>query len=184
MVRPFVDSVYSGGLCNGATMDPKLTDTDEFIIVGVRAVLQPDAEAFASVWREKFLPRQEDLPMIGGYYCVFNPLPRDPKKRWEFVAGRKTDSLEDIPTGMVGWIVPSGTYASAGADGLANLRQSCDAITTFWLPDSGYRRVSSPMFASCAANPVAPGTVWQVGIPVETPETLAQIESWLGERAT
>lgn len=164
-------------------MNPKLTETDEFIVVGVRAVLEPDAGAFASVWREKFLPRQDELPATGGYYCVFNPLPHDPRKRWEFVAGRKTDSLENIPTGMVGWIVPSGTYACAEAAGIAALRQSCDDIVTSWLPHSGYRRVSSPMFASCDADPAGPDTAWQVGVPVETPEALAQIETWLGEGA-
>lgn len=163
-------------------MTPELIDREEFIVIGIRAVLESVESADNAVWKEEFLPRRDELRAEDHrYYAVFNPLSSDKDRmRYEYVAGVASDSLENIPIGMVGWVIPSGTYAEARVVGMRDIRQTCRDIVAEWLPDSGYAMIESPIFAyTDNMQPDAPDAVWKVNIPVATPESLEQLEKWL-----
>lgn len=163
-------------------MTPEIVNRDEFIVVGIRTVLEMGAHTTGTLWKDKFLPRHSEL--VGAdhcYYGVFNTLPDDQKGgRYEYVGGVVTNSLENIPVGMVGWVIPAGNYAEAEAIGLTGITQVCRDIITDWLPDSGYKMLANPMFAyTTSPHPDSSEAVWKVNIPIETPEVLAQLEKWL-----
>lgn len=163
-------------------MTPEIIARDEFIVVGIRTVLDLSEDTAGELWKDKFLPRRAELG-AGKSRCfgVFSVLSDDEiDGRCEYVAGAATDSLEDIPVGMVGWVVPAGTYAEAEACGLGCISPTCREVIADWLPDSGYKLVSGPMFAyTDAARPDVEDALWKVNIPIETPEILAQLENLL-----
>lgn len=161
-------------------MQPEIITRDEFIVVGVRTVFEMGAQSTGTLWKEMFLPRHAELQGAEHcYYGVFNALPDDKKGGlFEYVAG-VVSTLENIPFGMVGWVIPEGTYARTTATGLGGIGQVCRDVITDWLPDSGYKMVASPMFASTRdKHPDSPDAVWEVNIPVETPEALEALKKW------
>ncbi|MCC8166833.1 MAG: GyrI-like domain-containing protein [Planctomycetes bacterium] len=172
-------------------MSPEIITRDEFIVMGIRSVLDDNAENTGTLWKDKFLPRHNELDGADRrYYGVFSLLSGSPEPafsaggdsddmRVEYVAG-VVGSLENIPLGMVSWVIPAGTYAEMEATGLAGIRVACRNLIADWLPDSGYRMVSSPLFAyTDSEHPDSEQAVWKVNIPVETPEELARLEKWM-----
>lgn len=164
-------------------MTPEIIDRDEFIVVGIRTVLDRDALNTGTLWKDKFLPRHGELEGADRrYYAVFNELSNDQREsgRYEYVAGVVTNSLENIPLGMVGWMIPASKFAEAEAVGLAGINRVCREVIADWLPDSGYEMMHSPMFAYTSdPHPDGEQAVWKVNVPIETPEVLAELESWL-----
>lgn len=161
-------------------MTPEIVDREEFVVVGVRAVLAVDAGAVTALWREQFFPRRGEVNGEDGkYYGVFNFTPEEGKPpRCEYVAG-VLRSIDSIPEGMVGWIIPSGKYARIRATGLAAIPGACRDLLAEWLPDSGFRKMDSPIFTSTAAGEAdAPGAEWEINIPIETPEELEKLKQW------
>ncbi len=161
-------------------MTPEIIDRDEFIVVGIRAVLEIGTRATDTLWRDRFLPRHNEIKGADHkYYNVFNALPGDTKgTRFECVAG-VVGSLEDIPEGMVGWIIPHGKYAQVKTLGLAGISTACRDLLADWLVDSGFKWVDSPVFAYTEdKQPDSPGAEWIVNIPVETPEEIEQLKKW------
>lgn len=162
-------------------MTPDIIAREEFIVIGVRSVLDLYAPDVDVLWREKLLPRRQEMRSVTPeYYGVFNLLESVDECRVEYVAGVVVDSLENIPLGMVSWVVPSATYAEISASGLPGAATACRELITEWLPDSGYQRAASPMFAYTAdARPDSPGAVWKINIPVETPGSITQVRRWM-----
>ncbi len=161
-------------------MSPEIIDRDEFIVVGIRTVIEMGTETPGTLWKDQFLPRHNEISGADSlYYSVFNALP-DAKKRgrFEYVAG-VVGTLENIPEGMVGWIIPVGRYARIQAAGLEGMAAACRGLITDWLPDSGYRRVESPIFA-CTGDrqPDSPEALWTVHVPIETPEEIEALRKW------
>lgn len=161
-------------------MTPEIINKDEFIVVGIRTVLEMGAQNTGTLWKNQFLPRHGEIEGADHmYYGVFNDLPDEDKPgRFEYVAG-VVGSLEHIPEGMVGWIIPNGKYAQIQASGLTGISQACRELLTDWLPDSGFKRMDSPMFA-CTRDkqPDSPDAVWVINVPIETPEEIEQLKKW------
>ncbi len=161
-------------------MEPEITDRDEFIVVGVRAVMDVDAGAVSALWSSQFQPRRGDVGGSGGkYYGVFQLIPANGKpSRCEYVAGVE-GGLDGIPEGMVGWVVPSGKYARIKAKGLAAIPGAYRDLMAEWLPGSGFKLVDSPIFTSTAAElPAGSDAEWEIHIPVETPEEADILKRW------
>lgn len=164
-------------------MNPEIVERDEFIVVGIRTVLDIDATDTGNLWRDEFLPRRHELKKADNrYYGVFNIIlpPNESKdSRFEYVAG-VIGSLESIPNGMVGWLIPAGTYAQVEAVGVAGINKTCRDLIADWLPDSGYSLTQSAMYAYTEdEHPDSPTAVWKVNVPVETPEVLEELKKWL-----
>lgn len=180
MIRPWYGPAHRTEREKGMT--PAIVDKPEFIVAGIRTVLELGDVGVGSLWRDKLVPRHGEIAAVDSrYYAVFNPLVAPDDNRFEYVAGMAVVSLENIPVGMVGWVVPFGTYAETRATGMADLAKVCRSFIADWLPDSGYKLAASPIFAfTDSAKPDAEGTVWTVCIPIETPEEFARFETWLG----
>lgn len=161
-------------------MNPEILDRDEFIVVGVRKVLEAGPQTVGALWKDQILPRRNEVNSADKrYYCVFSiPPSEDKRERYEYVAGA-IGSLESIPTGMVGWPIPSGKYAQTIAVGLEGIAPTCRNLVTDWLPDSGYSMTQGVIFAyTDDENPESPSAKWKVNIPVETPEVLEELMKW------
>jgi Uncharacterized protein conserved in bacteria len=163
-------------------MTPEIIVRDEFIVVGIRTVLETN-DSVGALWSEHFLPRRSEIKNVEkAYYAVFNALSDDSCGRYEYVAGVVTNSLEDIPDGMVGWVIPSGKYAEITASGLQSIARICRGVLTDWLPDSGFQQVAGPYFAYTEnERPDAPDAIWKINVPIETPEVLAEMKTWLSD---
>ena len=161
-------------------MTPEIIARDEFIVVGIRTVLDIHAETTGALWKNDFLPRHGEIGNADAiYYGVFDSLPGGEKGgRCEYVAGVVSD-LEHIPTGMVGWVIPGGSYAEAEATGLTGIVRACRELIADRLPDSGYQMLASPMVAyTTHPQPDSPEAVWKINIPVATPEELEKMRKW------
>ncbi len=161
-------------------MTPEIIDRDEFIVVGVRAVLEIGERAALALWKEHFAPRKGEIENADRkYYGVFNFLPGEGKPgRCEYVAGVER-SLDGMPEGMVGWVIPSGKYARLRTLGLPGISGACRDLIAEWLPDSGFKRMDSPIFSCTMADcPDAPDAEWEVYVPIETPEELENLKQW------
>ncbi|MDR1744154.1 MAG: GyrI-like domain-containing protein [Planctomycetota bacterium] len=162
-------------------MTPEIVDRDEFIVVGVRAVLEVGALATGALWREQFFPRKGEVAGVDRkYYGVFNfPSGAGGKPgRCEYVAG-VARSLDSMPEGMVGWVIPSGKYARIHAAGLPGISPACRDLIAEWLPDSGFKRTDSPIVTCTAAEvPDSAGAEWEIYVPVETPEEVEYLKKW------
>lgn len=162
-------------------MTPDIITREEFLVIGIRSVLDLYADDVDALWREKLLPRRAEMHGITpAYYSVFNLLESAGECRVEYVAGVAADSLEAIPLGMVSWVVPTATYAEVAASGLPGVAEACRELITEWLPDSGYQRTASPMFAYTEdARPDSPQALWKINIPIETPGSITQVRRWM-----
>ena len=162
-------------------MTPQIVARDEFIVVGLRALLEKTALTTGTLWKDGFLPRHREIKGRGPerYYGVFSALPDGSHpERYEYVAGVESD-LEHIPEGMVGWIIPDGEYAEVEAVGLTGIGDACRDILGGWMPGSGYHIVQSPMFAyTTDPHPDSPEAVWKVNVPVATSEELEKLKKW------
>ncbi len=161
-------------------MTPEIVDRDEIIVVGIRAVLEIGAHAAIALWKEQFAPRKGEVKRVdSNYYGVFNILPGESKTgRCEYVAG-VASSLENIPEGMVGWVIPSGKYARLRTLGLPGISGACRDMITEWLPDSGFKRMDSPIFTCTGADcPESPEMEWDIYVPIETPEEVENLKQW------
>ena len=160
-------------------MTPEIIDRDEFIVVGVRGVQEKGAQTADTLWKDQFLPRHNEVAGADHcYYGVFSSLPGDQAAKYEYVAGM-IGSLDGIPTGMVGWVIPQGRHAQVEARGLSNIAEVCRQLITDWLPDSGYRMADSPIFAyTRSEHPDSPDAIWHINLPIETPEELEELKRW------
>lgn len=169
-------------------MKPEILRKQGFLIVGIRSVWNFDARALKMLWKDKTLPRRREIktaPDAGNSaFGVFGAIPDNRDGLYEYVAGFPVSSLEDIPTGMVGWEIPEGLYASAPATGLDNIFPVYKELTDAWLPASGYRRTDSPVFAvsASAADPVDPAARWLVNVRIEKAGSEGlELDSWAAE---
>lgn len=164
-------------------MTPQIIDREEFIVVGIRAVLDPESDAACDFWKD--LVARHGAEFTAGecrYYGVFDRLSEEKGGLYEYVGGMVAPSLEDIPVGMVGWIVPAGTYAEVEARGLAGGNEIRRAFIVDWLPDSGYQLAANPTFICTESpEPASPDAVWRVNIPVDTNEAVERMARWFSE---
>ena len=162
-------------------MDVRVTDREELIVVGVRTVLDRRNQDTTVIWRDSFLPRQAELKNAGELvYGVLGGIPGEGDGFCEYVAGAAAASLEGIPEGMVGWLVPAGRYAEISVSGLAGVLPACREFASRWLPSSGFRLSESPIFfCSALASPYDRDAVWEVNLPVEKPGELETLKKWI-----
>ena len=165
-------------------MTPEIVSKDEFIVVGVRAVLDLAGQDIGLLWKDKFLARQTELAAVDHrFHCVFNLFSDAGGKpgRVEYVAGMVTNSLEDIPVGMVGWVVLHGVYVGLDAIGQIGISEAYQKIVSDWLPGSGYMLGHGPVFAfTDSLHPGSPETVWRMNVSIETIENMERLKKFLG----
>ena len=158
-------------------MEPEIVVLNGFFVVGIRAIL--DSGERAAEILGKFLARN---PGNAGksLYGVFGTIPGGDCADPEYLAGFAADSLENIPEGMAGWLIPPGKYARVGVTGFAAIAPACREAFSGWLPGSGFRLAPSPVFAcSAEEHPASPETNWNIHFPLEEPGELEQLREWV-----
>ena len=165
-------------------MTPDIVEKNGFIVVGIRSAWDLDPVLPGVLWTTSLAPRVDEITPAPGAenysYVVFGRIHDDPGGYFEIVVGRVVDSLENIPTGMAGWEVPSGVYAVLEAEGLEAVYSAYRAVVDAWLPGSGYALGDGPCFAA-SPSPGAPGdpkAPWRVHVSIRNVDDAADLAIW------
>ena len=161
-------------------MDTEIIDLEETIVVGVRSA-SGSARCLEEALAAFRLRREENRGVNGKARLVVSHIPDEGAGHpCECVAGLAADSLENIPAGMVGWLVPSGRYARFEVGGLPEIAAACLAVLAEWLPGSGYRMAESPLLIHPdSGNPDSPEAAWWIYLPLINPGELADLRKWV-----
>ena len=123
-------------------MEPRIVSLPEFTIVGMPYFGKNENQEIAVLWG-KFNPRIKEIKNIADGSAAYGLCTSKPELKtgeFEYVAGFRVTSEEEIPEGMVVRHVLANQYAvftHVGA--LENLRDTYDFIYHVWLPQSGYQ---------------------------------------------
>lgn len=130
----------------GVTMKPKIIKLSEFKIAGLRkeVTLKTANERIQKLWQE-FLPRIKEINARENHWesygvCEYCDLQNFGEETpYHELVSVAVPSLENLPKGMVGKVIPASRYAVFTHKGpTKNLRMTYDYIYKTWLPNSGY----------------------------------------------
>ena len=139
----------------GAMLEPKIVTKDEFMIVGAELrVKNQDGENFAEIpkfWSD-FLNKNrfDEIPNVVknnisyGICCDCDP----DESTFSYIIAQEVSSLETIPEGMIGRVIPKAEYLVFTAKGSIpdDLQETIKQIYGTWLPNSKYRHAGTPDF--------------------------------------
>jgi AraC family transcriptional regulator len=119
--------------------EPRIEHKDAFLVAGLRYEGRNEQGEIPAMW-DRFIPRAGELvadPSRLVAYGVARALPRpEVEGAFEYLAGVEVDSLDDLPSDMVGWEIPALTYAVLPAHGFPEVGATCDYFCREWLPKS------------------------------------------------
>lgn len=122
-------------------MEPKFVTRDEFIVVGAEFVGKSHNGEIPKLWHESFLPRLGEVQHgvnDGVLYGVCSVVGTGKGECYSYIASREVSSLDDIPEGMTGIVVPACKYAVFTHHGpLETIKDTYNHIYETWLPSSG-----------------------------------------------
>ena len=163
---------------NFNTPAPEFKSLPAFFVVGSRGNFEPGAtEAISQHW-EAFERRIGDIPNRVGSatygMCCAPESSTDGNQGFAYVAGVQTDTLDAVPTGLVGLEVPARDYAVftyAGGIG-PTLPRTLQYIFGEWLPESGFE-AESPDFEyyDDEFDPATGTGTFYIYVPVRKPST-------------
>lgn len=133
-------------------MEPRIVKKAEFKVIGLRYEGKNEQGEISRLWVD-FSPRVKEIPNLtldpeygdvayGVCSCIEGAEP----EVFEYIASLPVSSLETIPQGMVGKVVPEQTYAVMEARGLKEIGPTYDHIIKQWLPSSDYLPGDGPDF--------------------------------------
>ena len=131
---------------------PQFMIRDGFCVAGCLWVGKyPLPDAIPALWDNEYLPRQSELQDIrigSASYGVSRATPAFERTGiFEYLASAEVTSIENLPPDMVGWELPTGTYAVLPAKGIPCIGAVQDYCYQEWLPQShDYEGVDLPMF--------------------------------------
>ncbi len=147
---------YLDHLYGGLTMEPAFKRLAEKKVVGVKgtfiSVLSPEKNNFVvipALW-QKYMPRKAEIkngiaPIDFG---VCYEVPANERTRPDecyYMACKEVTSLDNIPEGMTGFIIPEGDYAVFTHIGaLEKFEYTLNYIYGSWLPKSGKKLRHAP----------------------------------------
>lgn len=161
-----------------AYIQPELVDLGELRIIGIELVTTDrDGEGFAKIppFEEEYIAGrvEERIPnrVMPGLRYGLNA--RYNGEYYSFISGEEVSSLENIPDGMTGELVPGGTYAVFTVSGGPlpyKVIETIIYIYEHWLPVSGYRRANRPGFNLYVNASGRSDSVIKIYIPVDEKE--------------
>lgn len=151
--RPKITREHLNRMYGGMNMQPVIKSLAEKKVVGMGApfisILSPDRNNFIVIpqlW-DRFVNRIEEINGRVGRdtFGLCSDLPSEVERSHDaeffYMACAEVESLDDIPDGMIGRVVPAATFAVFTHVGpLDRLGRTMDYIYGSWLPDSGYER--------------------------------------------
>lgn len=156
---------------------PRIIDMAAKKMIGLCATMSYTVHPVAELWR-RFRPREKEISSRTDQHLLSltlytGLLPDDPlySPDVEFVkwAGVEVNSLEEIPAGMQGLIIPSGRYAVFIHKGrAAEFYRTWSYIYQNWMPGSGYQCDRRPFFEVLTQdyNPADVNAREEVWIPI------------------
>jgi AraC family transcriptional regulator len=151
--RPKITREYLNGKYGGWNMQPVIRTLTEKKVVGMGApfisILSPDRNNHIVIPRlwDRFIGRIGEIAGRIGHetlgLCGELPagIERSRDDEFYYIACAEVESLEDLPDGMIGRVVPAATFAVFTHVGsLDRLGRTMDYIYGSWLPGSGHER--------------------------------------------
>ncbi|MDN3595718.1 GyrI-like domain-containing protein [Zunongwangia endophytica] len=136
-------------------LDPKITKTQGFSLVGIATEMSFAENKTAKLWQE-FIPlkmanfgkKQVDLYSVEVYKDLSFFSNFDPKQTFMKWAAIRKEDIEKIPSEFTTLEVPEGKYAIFTYKGSSTeAPQSYQQIFQHWLPASGFQLDDRPHFA-------------------------------------
>ena len=129
-------------------MNPILTTRSAKQIIGIQGTMHHHQyQNIVALW-QRFMPRKKEILTVVTkehiamqVYSDFNTL----EKSFDIWACVEVSSLDTIPKGMTGFIIPEGAYAVFSQKGM-DASKTYQQIMTQWLPNSGFEIDDRPHF--------------------------------------
>ncbi len=152
-------------------MQPKIIESEEKHIVGMRLRIKPGEERTAELWRG-FMPRRAEIAQRSSSDYISMHIFENPGRpemvieKWAAVEVRDAGT---VPEAMESFTIPAGTYLVFMHHGPAStFMKTLRFITDTWLPASGYEEDDRPQFEILSEEyrPDDPAAAEQVWLPV------------------
>lgn len=133
-------------------MEPRIVRKGEFKVIGMRYVGKNEKGEISQMWVElnpriKEIPNLTRDPEYGDVtYGVCGWVEGAEPGVFEYIACLPVSSIEKVPEGMVGKVVPEQTYAVMEAHGIKDIGPTYEYIIKKWLPSSDYLPGDGPDF--------------------------------------
>ena len=119
--------------------EPKIEHKGSFLVAGLRYEGKNEHGEIPAMW-DQFLPRAAELG-INPEHLVAYGIARDlstsgEEGAFEYLAGVKVASLDNPPPGMIGWEIPTLTYAVLPAHDVPGIGPVSDYFYHEWIPHS------------------------------------------------
>lgn len=133
-------------------MEPRIIHKDEFKVIGMKYVGKNQFGEISQLWMD-FNPRISEIHNLspdpdfgdvafGLCSCVQGAEPGV----FEYLACLPVSSIEEVPEGMVGKVVPEQAYVMVEAKGIKEIGSAYEFILKKWFPSSGYSAGDGPDF--------------------------------------
>ncbi len=154
-----------------AKIEPKIVTKPAFLVVGMQYVGKNENQEISQMWG-RFNPRVPEVKNIigGNAYGVCDMVEVAEEGAFEYVAGFEVSRIEDLPEGMIAFMVPEQKYAVFEHWGsLAALRNTYEYIHQVGLSKSGYHHAKGPELEvyDDKFKDFSPDSVFYIYIPIE-----------------
>ena len=152
-------------------MEPKIVTKPAFMVVGMEYIGKNENLEISQMWG-RFNPRVPEIKNIveGVAYGICDMIEVAEPGAFEYVAGFEVSRIEDLPQGMVAFVVPEQKYAVFEHRGpLAALRETYNYIHQAGLSQSGYHHAKGPELEvyDDKFTDFSPKSILYIYIPIE-----------------
>jgi predicted transcriptional regulator YdeE/DNA-binding transcriptional MerR regulator len=152
-------------------MEPKVITKPAFMVVGMQYVGKNENQEISQMWG-RFNPRVPEIKNIieGNAYGVCDMIEVAEAGAFEYVAGFEVSRIEDLPEGMIAFIVPEQKYAVFEHRGsLESLRSTYEYIHQAGLSQSGFHHAKGPELEvyDDKFKDFSPDSIFYIYIPIE-----------------
>jgi AraC family transcriptional regulator len=149
-------------------MEPKIVSRPGFTIVGMKYHGKNENNEIPQMW-QAIGPRFGEIGSVADPHTAYGISANTDSETGEFdyLAGLKVSSAEEIPEGMVRWEIPEGTYAVLPCT-LPTIGETFKYAYHTWLPQSGYEPTGGPEYELYGPefDPQDPDSTFELYIPI------------------
>ncbi len=144
------EMLFHKSVNRGVKMDAKIVTLDEKKIVGMKITTTAKTNQIPHLWTE-FNPRCGEIKSIARVAYGICPFVAkadfSEESPFEYIAGLEVENFDEIPKGMVTYVIPAAKYAVFTHVGtLDTLNHTYFKIHTEWFPESEYEVDYKPEF--------------------------------------
>jgi AraC family transcriptional regulator len=149
-------------------MEPKIVTLPAFNVAGMKYSGNNENNEIKQLWLD-FTVRIPEVKHIADDSPAYGVcMDMDAEGVFEYVAGVRVTSTEDIPNGMVACEVPDQTYAVFPCT-LQTIGEAYNYALKTWLPQSEYQRAEGPDFELYdeSFKPSVEGSEFSIYVPIK-----------------